>query len=636
MEDHNRIIEESFVRSRRLGVDIKKERPNRLLSADELDDRLLQNKQLISISTPFLKNLHHYLRGTGSVMILTDDEGCILSIYGDDSIKGKATEINVEVGSFMNEASAGTNAIASCLVEDRPIQITGDDNYLDIFKNWTCSSMPIHNAFGNIIGSFSLIGEKRDLHPHTLGIAISTAKFIEDRLETIKYHRETEDAYMYVNTIINTFSFGILALDIEGKIQRANLSSGRLLKADSKELIGKSISGFIPDYKTILKVVRAKTFIRDEEVEFKVAGKKERFIINSHPLYDSEQKLIGILLSFREFKRIMNLVHKYSGMTARYTFKDIIHKSQQMQRIIQYAKIVAASPSTILINGDSGTGKEVIAQSIHNGSKRSEHAFVAINCGAIPENLIESELFGYEDGAFTGAKKGGHPGKFELANGGTIFLDEIGEMPMDMQVKLLRTLQEGEVTRVGGEKTIPVDVRIIAATNRNLRELVDEGKFRLDLYYRLSVIPIELPPLKERREDIPSLLKFFLNRKSIKLNRDIPVINHKLYNDIMEHDWPGNIRELENFVEKIVNFDGNVELEPDRYMQKGAEPVQIPQYGVPVSEDQEILTLKELEKRAIKQAIDQLGNNLSKVAKSLGISRNTLYEKLRRYGISPR
>ena len=634
MEEHRELIRESFKRSEGYDINSNITAPNTVCSEDEINSLLQKNNDLIQLSLPFIKRLYKFIQGTGFMMILTDRNGCVLSIKGDDLITEEAYHNNIIVGACLKEERVGSNSIGTSIVTDTPLQFSGDDHYLKSYKKWTCSTAPIHDSLKNIIGTFTLAGHCDSIHSHTLGIAIAGAKYLEDRFESRKIHTELDEAYQYVNTIINTFSFGVFALDLDGKILRANTTAGKFLKQPYEELVGKSIGDFIPDYKTILKVVRAYTFIHDEEVEFKVGTGKERFIINSHPLYNAQDKLTGILLSFREFKRIMNLVHKYSGMRARYHFKDIINKSPQMKRIVQYAQTVASSPSTILIQGESGTGKEVIAQSIHNASDRASHAFVPINCGAIPENLIESELFGYDDGAFTGAKKGGHPGKFEVANAGTLFLDEVGEMPMDMQVKLLRALQEAEVTRVGGTKTIPVDVRIIAATNRNLRKLVDEGKFRLDLYYRLSVIPIEIPPLRDRRSDIPSLLKFFLNRKALKLNKDIPVIRQSLYDDIMAHDWPGNIRELENFVEKIVNFNGDVQLDLSAFSNFTSTSAVVDE-GLKISDDNLIpLTLKEMEKRAIIDSIRNNNRNMSKVAKTLGISRNTLYEKMKRYDIS--
>jgi len=304
-----------------------------------------------------------------------------------------------------------------------------------------------------------------------------------------------------------------------------------------------------------------------------------------------------------------------------------------MQRVIEYAKIVANSPSTILIDGESGTGKELLAQSIHNYSNRRNAGFVAVNCGALPETLIESELFGYDSGAFTGASKGGKPGKFELANGGTLFLDEVGEMPLDMQVKLLRVIQEGVITRVGGTKNIPVDVRIIAATNKDLKEEIKEGRFRLDLYYRLSVIPLRLPSLRERKEDIPMLINYFLHSKALKLNKDVPEISPEVYRFLLSYSWPGNVRELENFIEKTVNLNGNIVWDVTKDQVKNLPEVGTTPHRGSSSSKVTLTTLDEMEKRMIKEAIKELNSNISQVAKTLGISRNTLYLKMKKYGI---
>ena len=224
-------------------------------------------------------------------------------------------------------------------------------------------------------------------------------------------------------------------------------------------------------------------------------------------------------------------------------------------KIIDYAKKIADSKSTVLITGESGTGKEVFAQAIHNYGIRKDEPFIAVNCGAIPRTLIESELFGYEDGAFTGAKKGGNVGKFEIADGGTIFLDEIGEMPIDMQIKLLRVIEEGVITRIGSSIEIPIDVRIIAATNKNLKDEVERGNFRKDLYYRLNVLPIYLPPLRERREDIPEFINYYMEKTSKKLNKQSVNISEEYMKYLIDYDWPGNVRELENVIELMINSE---------------------------------------------------------------------------------
>lgn len=327
----------------------------------------------------------------------------------------------------------------------------------------------------------------------------------------------------------------------------------------------------------------------------------------------------------------------------KYTFDNIIGESNELKKVIGECKSIANTPSTVLILGESGTGKELLAQSIHSASDRKLEPFIAVNCGAIPNNLIESELFGYEAGAFTGSNKNGSLGKFEMANGGTIFLDEIGEMPIEMQVVLLRVLQEGVINRIGGKNSIPINVRIIAATNKNLKEEIKKNKFRSDLYYRLSVLPIKLPPLKDRIGDIPLLLKYFLEQKSIKLNKAIPKISPALFKQIISYCWPGNIRELENFVENLVALDGCTTCEMDL---EECHCLTHDNLGNPIEKeisttidlevensDKTITPLIVLEQLEIKKAIRICNGNMTKAASKLGISRNALYCKVKRYNL---
>lgn len=320
---------------------------------------------------------------------------------------------------------------------------------------------------------------------------------------------------------------------------------------------------------------------------------------------------------------LSHLVSKSSGLHAKYTFDDIIGKSKAIVELKKQAKSISNSPSTVLIQGESGTGKELFAQSIHNNSSRRNKNFVALNSGAIPKNLIESELFGYEEGAFTGARKGGHPGKFELAHEGTLFLDEIGEMSLDMQIRLLRILQDGCVTRLGGNKCIATDVRVIASTNKDLKKKVKKGSFRKDLYYRLSVIPLYLPPLREREGDIELLVQHFLKEKSRKLNKPIPKIRDDIYEKILNHSWPGNVRELENCIENIVNLEGDSSFSFDEEKTRNYKDTTCFNY--------DMCTLREWEKRAILACVEKCDGNITKAASILGINRCTLYSKLDEY-----
>jgi len=322
-------------------------------------------------------------------------------------------------------------------------------------------------------------------------------------------------------------------------------------------------------------------------------------------------------------------VEKLVKGRAIYTFDKIIGKNENFVSIIEYAKKISDSTSTILVTGESGTGKEIFAQAIHNGSSRRDRVFVAVNCGAIPSNLIEAELLGYEEGAFTGAKKGGNAGKFEMADGGTIFLDEIGEMSLETQVRLLRVIEEGIVSRVGGSKQIPVNVRIIAATNKNLKEEVKNGNFRKDLFYRLNVLPLWLPPLRERKEDIPVLVDYYMTRISRKLNKKKFQISKSVMEKFLEYEWPGNIRELQNVVELIVN----TEKVPDDILGIHKMSVVSKNKTTESSIKLESMKLEDVEKNHIVKVLKSFSGNISLAAKAMGIGRNTLYRKMEKYHI---
>jgi two-component system, NtrC family, response regulator AtoC len=306
-----------------------------------------------------------------------------------------------------------------------------------------------------------------------------------------------------------------------------------------------------------------------------------------------------------------------------YRFENIIAKSSRMQRLIELIKTVGKSNATVLITGESGTGKELVARAIQSQSNRKNKPFVAVSCAALPESLLESELFGHEKGSFTGAyaqKKG----KFEFANGGTLFLDEVGEMSANIQVHLLRVLEEKEFTRVGGNEPIRVDVRVISATNKDLTKAIERQEFREDLYYRLNVVNIELPPLRERKEDIPLLAEHFLNKFSLENRKSIAGFCPEAMEFLLEHDWPGNVRELENSIERAVILVKDDHITITDLRQKGMTPAAATRPG---------RNLKEIEREHILSTIQETGENYSEAARILGISRMTLYNKVKEYGI---
>ncbi len=313
----------------------------------------------------------------------------------------------------------------------------------------------------------------------------------------------------------------------------------------------------------------------------------------------------------------------------KFDFGNIIGRSPAMQKVFETLALVAPSDATVLINGESGTGKELIAGALHHNSKRKDGPFIKVNCAALHENLLESELFGHEKGAFTGAESR-RPGRFELADGGTLFLDEIGDMSLPTQAKILRVLQEGELERLGGNQTLRVNVRMVAATHRDLNKMVEEESFRQDLFFRLSVVPVELPPLRERTEDIPALADFFLQHYCTKNKKDIKGFHPQALVLLVRYSWPGNVRELENTIERAVILCLGEQITP-RELPPQMLPEDFQQVAVSSSSSGGGLTLKDMEKETIRATLERTGGNKSRAAKLLGIARQTLLNKLKEY-----
>ncbi len=633
------IIKKSHQRCEEYGVNKEQIFPSRILKGNEVSSHLARNEYLLRVAAPFMEIIHETVSDSGFFILLTDNEGCILRSVGDPGIIAESEKLNMVVGAYMHEKNIGTNAMGTAISEAKPIQVTAAEHFISAYHRWTCSAAPIHNNDGEIIGTLNLTGESHLVHPHTLGLVVAAVRAIENQIKAEYAQEKLNETFSYMKSIVESVSAGIMALDINGNIKTINNWACSMLNLEKKNMLNKHIEKLLPHWKDIIeRFKRGKTYM-DMETNFPINGSKERYDLSAYPIIDKGDEIIGMVLVIKGMQKIFNLVNKYTGMRAHYTFNDIIGDSPEFSQVIEHAEKISSSTSTVLLMGESGTGKELIAQSIHNASPRKNSVFIAVNCGALPKNLIESELFGYEEGAFTGSKKGGHAGKFELANGGTIFLDEIGEMPLDMQVNLLRVLQEGYVTRVGGTKNIPVNVRVIAATKKNLVEELQKGTFREDLFYRLSVIPLFIPPLRKRGKDKLALFNYFLKVKAQKLNKPIPSLSGELFNRIMDYNWPGNVRELENYVENIVNFNGissfNI-VNPTGDNPKEKEDVASHNPGVENgfhNDDFANMTLEEIEKLTIKDCIDRMEGNVTKVSRRLGISRTTLYSKIKKYNL---
>lgn len=432
-----------------------------------------------------------------------------------------------------------------------------------------------------------------------------------------------------METVLNFIAEGVIAIDENAKVINVNFAAEKLLKIKARDVIGFHLNEVFPGT-PIPEVLRDGIGFINREVSVWNKGIHYHYMVSAKPMF-GEEEVRGVVASFSavgEWTVQQSLVHD------RLTFGDIVGSSKALLQIKEEAAKAAKTSSTVLIMGESGTGKEVFARAIHYEGDRGNRPFVAVNCGAIPENLLESELFGYEEGAFTGARKGGKPGKFQLANNGTLFLDEIGDMPHFLQVKLLRVLQEKTVERVGGIKAMSLNVRIIAATNRNLEELVKEGTFRDDLYYRLNVFPIELPPLRKRTGDIMELAKFFLEKQTKSSGKKITGFTDEAALCMKNYDWPGNIRELENVVECAVIKTSAEVIDVDVLLTKLTAGIQLYLPIQPVMSNQGSDEFEE--RQAIMAALNAFGKCVEgkkKAAAHLGMGIATLYRKIRKYGI---
>lgn len=593
----------------------------------EIEIRIKANRKLIKVAKPFLERLFQLVKGSGFVVLLLDHEACILELLGDQAILDQNS--NFQIGEFWGEESKGTNAMGLVKIEEKPLQVFATEHFSRMNHGITCSGAPIRGEHGEMIGILDVSGDYHHAHAHTLGMVVAAAEAIENLLRLESANAEIIRAYNNVNAILQSMSEGLISFDEAGRITKLNPVAYKILHINSESYKGQMIGDFLKNSYISAEMLNEGRTIIDREISLDIGCGQARFLFSGQPIIDKNHEVCGGVVILREIKNVHRLVNKIVGARAHFTFEDIIGQSASLQQSIQVAKAVADSMSSIYLQGESGTGKEMFAQALHNASPVSHGPFVAINCAAIPRDLIESELFGYEEGAFTGAKRGGRPGKFELANEGTIFLDEVGDMPLETQVSLLRVLQEKQVVRIGGFKSIAVTIRVIAATNRDLKEEVQRGNFREDLYYRLNVINISVPPLRHRKGDILLLVDYYIYKFSQMLQLPLCELDRKAAEALENYAWPGNVRELSNAIERAVTIAKGriitIEHLPESLQSLG-EP--------PAKAKNNVSSMGELEKKLIIETLEKASWNITYCASELGIARNTLYRKLKKYHIA--
>ena len=621
------MIASSWMRSRDFHVNMTKPLRAPILSRPELHSLQAANQTLIDIAKTIMEKMHSLVGETKNLISLHNPDGYMLYSCGDEYYAEMETESSFSLGVCWQERYIGTNGITLAVLEDSPVQVYGAEHYCAAQHDGTCSAAPIHDRDGKIIGVLNMAGKDWSGTLHTLGLVALATFSIENQLALLH-------SYRLVDTAISSISEGIVVVDQELCIQRINLGGEQILRAKKESLLGHSISTWFGSRHEELQLR-----LQKEIAPFSFA--EEELIVGEHHISCNisifpivvEQHPEGAVLLLRRSRSINALANQVMGNQARYAFDSIITQAPQILRTIQTMESIAATNCTVLLEGESGTGKELFAHAIHSASNRKNGPFIAVNCASLPHSLVESELFGYEKGAFTGALGQGNPGKFELADWGTVFLDEIGELPLEIQSKLLRVLDTHRIFRIGGKTEKHLDIRVIAATNRDLQREVRNFNFREDLYYRINVLSFHIVPLRERVGDVPVLANYFIDEINRRGERNSKIISPECMRILEQHTWPGNVRELQNVILRAYYCSGKSEA---------ILPEHLPDDLLhPLSNTQE-LQLKQYfeedsaQKGKIERVLAQCNGDTKRACQQLGVSRATLYRYLSYYNLQAR
>ena len=622
-----KVIWESWERCNSANVDPWSAEPARVYNKSDVMNKISRYQEVLSTVATSMQNIYDVIKGPGFMAMFCDNDGVILKCLCDEELSARAEELQLITGASLKECDVGTNSVDLAIREGKPISITGAEHYREMFHNLTSASAPLFDVSGNLLGILSVWGRHEHATPHILGMVMSSVKAIGDELKIKKINEQLAENNYQLKAILKSTSDGVVYVK-DNKITQINEEMMHLLGKNDASNISGNVEDVLITNPDIKKILNGRSASHQSD-KVTLYGMKRNYncIVSVKNLYGSSNQEIGQVLIFKKTEEITQLAKSINQYSARYTFDSIIGNSDKIMDLIDVAKKAAEHESRVVIEGESGTGKEMVAQAIHNASDRKDGPFIAIDCGAIPKELFESTLFGYEKGAFTGAKEKGSTGAFELANKGTLFLDEIGNLPVDMQMKMLRTLQENMVTKVGGASPISIDVRVIAATNENLEKLVAEGSFREDLFYRLNVVYIKTPPLRERKSDIPLLVENYLENSRLKGRQ--ATIEQQALNVLQKYNWPGNIRQLFNAIERaeIMNADSVIKVKdlPLEIVNSVNHEEMDMDMNKAVFYEEDV-TLREMNRQYAHCVLVKYNNNLSKAAKVLDITRSTMYK----------
>ncbi|HEY0843013.1 sigma-54-dependent Fis family transcriptional regulator [Methylotenera sp.] len=608
-------IERSWRRCLANGIDTNSPSSLEVVTAQELALKREQNQQLLKLAQPEMETLNEQIAHTRNVVILTDDEGVILHSLGGHHFLNEAQRIALSAGASWHEDHRGTNAIGTVLIEQSALTVQGAEHFMSYHHSLSCSAVPIFGAENQLIATLDVSNDSNMSQQHTLALVKMSAQMIENRLFLASHQGEIALHFHARPEFIGTLWEGVAIFTDGGQLVATNRSGQFQLSLNTSKAASQQGINFnnlfdIP-FASLLRQI----------------GATDKLIV---PLRLNNGARIYVQVELLQKKQQISTTPAAVVKRTSAANLDLLDSGDaKISRAVQQIKQVLSRDIPILIQGETGVGKELFARAIHEASAQHKGPWIAVNCAALPEGLIEAELFGYEEGAFTGARRKGSPGKIEQANGGTLFLDEIGDMPLSLQARLLRVLQERTVTPLGSTKTIPVNFSLISATNLKLKEKVEAGEFRSDLYYRLNGLSVALPPLRER-SDLQALIDVILHIEQAGTVEITP----EVLEIFQAHSWPGNIRQLHNVLRTAIALADGATISTLHLTQDFIDEMSLTKPSLSSNAASSSLDLDDLTSQAIKQAMQAEAGNVSAVARQLGISRNTLYRKLKAMGIA--
>lgn len=599
--------------------------PSHLLSSQVADF------DLISVARPIMEDIYQCIENTGSVIMLVNGAGCMLDRIGDGEILAWLDRWGLTPGAFLTEELLGTNAVGLALTARAPVQVVGAEHYLKQFQTVAGAAAPMFYLSGRILGVLGVFLMLDKYHFYTLGLATASARAIEAQHQSDLLLFEQNSQLAQLNTIMSTISEGMLVWNAEGTLLHVNRAAGKILGIPAKSLVGKQVFTLLDFPGFVHHAIASMKSLSNVETTIALGNHSVTCLINLDYVTKKEE-LQWVVVTLRTEKQVRSLVAQQVGASAGLTLEDIPGESHQIQQVRNFIRSAAKAHASVLIRGEIGTGKNALANAIHNVSSRREGPFVGIACSSIPNELIIRELLGFsEDG--DGRRLASRPSKFELAQGGTMFFQDVDALPLEAQAVLLSALESRRIYRLGNQRPIEIDVRVIASTSADIEKLISQGSFRPDLYYWLSTFSITLPPLRDRPDDIPAVVERILHRLAEQW--DLPELNlgPGVIDVLSGYHWPGNIREVESVLGRAATKVGSppvvtLELLPPAIQHHGDHPADALIRG-------SIQPMLEVEREAILRTARLCRGNVTLMAQLLEISRTTLWRRMREFGIQP-